>query len=134
MIFWRSLGWLGLGLFKIELSNDDEEDDELDDDDDDDGDELKLSFCSSFCDNEVLNRVITFRQANSVESTWACLNLFRTSWKLRISDMILRSFSGEVVSEFRPAWANNEAISNGIWYWAADRMNTSLQPSSSNDS
>lgn len=127
IILCKSLGWpdAPFGLFKIELSSEDEEelDEELEDE----------KFSSIFSVRVVLNRVITFRHANSVESTWACLNLFIISWKCRISVMILISFSDEVVSEFRPAWASRGVISNGIWNWAADKMKISRQPSSSND-
>ncbi len=92
---------------ELEEDDDEELDDELDD-------EEKLLSGSSLCDRVVLKRVIALRHANSVESTWACLNLVRISWKLRISVMNLMSFSDEVVSEFKPAWARSGVISKGI--------------------
>ena len=76
-MFCKSLGWFEPPcLFKIELSKELEEDD--DDELDDELDDEEKSG-SSFCDKVVLKRVIALRHANSVESTWACLNFVSIS-------------------------------------------------------
>ncbi len=76
---------------------------------------------------------MAFRQAYSVGSTWACLNFDIISWKFLISVIIFINLSDVIVSGVRPALASNGAISSGIWNWAADNMNISLQPSSKSD-
>ena len=81
----------------------------------------------------VLNKLIAFKQAYSVGSTWACLNLCIISCKFLISVIILNNLSDSHWSGVRPALANRGAMSIDIWYWAADNINISRQLSSSSD-
>jgi len=114
-----------------ELSDDvdDEEVGEMDDDDAVDVDD------SVFAANAVLKRVMAFRHAYSVASTWACLNLPIMSCRCLISVIILISFSLDVFSGVKPALASRGAISeSGIWNCAADSIKISRHPSSNSAS